>query len=139
MKTLLKGETSRKETIITTSDNVADIDSMIHAGDLSSTCHHASAHPSLSDGERFQLEWDFDFADCPLTQIIRAATEYCLIAKRREFVKVKAPKNGEWNGVLFSAKDLIPTPQSKAAKVLKTLAAFTPEQLAEMGIVLTDK
>ena len=138
MKTLLKGETSRKETIINTSDGVANIEKLIAEGALDSVCHHASAHPTLSDGERFQLEWNFDFADCPLAQIVRAATEYCLIAKRREFVKDKKPSDKNWNGVLFSAKDLIPTPQSKAAKVLKTLAAFTPEQLAEMGIVLTE-
>ena len=125
MKTLKKGETSRKETI-TDPDGVA-------------ICHHASAHPLLSDGERFQLEWSFDFSDCPPRLVQRAAAEYCLIAKRRQFVKVKSPKNGEWNGVTFFAADLIPEPQSKAAKVLKTLAAFTPEQLAEMGIVVTSK
>ena len=125
MQTLLKGETSRKETII-------------DADKLSVTCHHASAHPTLSDGERFQLQWQFQFDKTPQEQILRAAAEYCLIAKRREFVKVKAPKGADWDNGLFNAADLIPTPQSKAAKVLKTLAAFTPEQLAEMGIVLTE-
>ena len=126
MQTLLKGETSRKETII-------------DADNARVTCHNASAHPSLSDGERFQLEWTFDFSETPQSQILRAAAEYCLIAERRVFVKSKAPKDKDWNGAVFAAGDLIPTPQSKAAKVLKTLAAFTPEQLAEMGIVLTDK
>jgi len=122
MKTLLKGETSRKETIPDT-NGVA-------------ICHHASAHPVIDKTERFQLEWRFDFSDCPTELIQRAAAEYCLIAKRRQFVKVKNPKSSEWDGVTFAAGDLIPTPQSKAAKVLKTLAAFTPEQLAEMGITL---
>lgn len=126
MKTLLKGETSRKETII---------DMRV----MTVTCHNASAHPSLSDGERFQLTWGFDFTETPQEQILRAAAEYCLIAKRREFVKTSKPVNKDWNEVIFVAADLIPTPQSKAAKVLKTLSAFTPEQLAEMGIVLTDK
>ena len=143
MKTLKKGETSRKETIINTSDKVADIESMIAAGALDSVCHHASAHPSLADDERFQLEWGFDFADCPLSQIVRAATEYCLIAKRREFVKVKAPKASAWNGVLFSAKDLIPTPKSKGDKLLKDMKAFSGEELAkilkEAGIEVADK
>jgi len=124
MQTLLKGETSRKETI-TDPDGVA-------------ICHHASAHPTLSDGERFQLNWSFDFTNTPAELVQRAAAEYCLIAKRRQFVKDKKPSDKDWNGVTFAAETLIPTPQSKAAKVLKTLAAFTPEQLAEMGIVLTE-
>jgi len=126
MKTLLKGETSRKETIIDKENLVV-------------TCHHASAHPSLDKTERFQVEWSFNFSETPYEQILRAAAEYCLIAERRVFVKSKSPKDKDWDGVSFAAGDLIPTPQSKAAKVLKTLAAFTPEQLEEMGIVLTSK
>jgi len=124
MKTLKKGETSRKETVINLDSNVAE-------------CHHASAHPSLSDGARFQLHWSISFDDCPQELILRAAAEYCIIANRRAFVKDSKPNDKDWNDCTVMAQDLIPTPQSKTAKVLKQLSAFSPEELAEMGIVLT--
>jgi len=127
MKTLLKGETSRKETIVSKgSDTVI--------------CHAASSHPSLDKGSKFQNEWHFDFTNCSEEQRDRAAAEYCLIANRRAFVKVsgKELKSFE-NGTVFAAEDLIPTPTSKASKVLAKLQAFSPEELAEMGIVLTEK
>jgi len=126
VKTLKQGESSRKETIVDVEKNLVE-------------CHHASSHPSLEKGARFQVKWTIDFNDCSPGQILRAATEYCIIANRRNFVKVSKPKNDDWNNTTFKAVDLIPTPQSKTAKVLKQLSAFSPEELAEMGIVLTDK
>lgn len=123
MKVLKKGETSRKETIIVEGSDIVE-------------CHHASAHPSLEKGSRYQVKWSVDFSDCSRAQLLRAAAEYCIIANRRLFVKVSKPKNDDWNNVVFKAGDLIPTPASKSAKLLKTLAGFTPEELANMGIVL---
>lgn len=124
MKILKSGETSRKETIVDAKASLVE-------------CHHASAHPSLEKGARFQVKWTIDFTGASQEQILRAAAEYCIIANRRNMVKVSKPKNDDWNNVVFPAGDLIPTPASKTAKVLKTLAAFSPEELAEMGIVLT--
>lgn len=125
MKILKQGETSRKETITVAGSDIV-------------TCHAASAHPSIDKGARFQLEWGFDFSKCSQELRDRAAAEYCLIAQRRVFVKAAKPTAAEWDKQVFNARDLIPTPTSKADKVLKTLAAFSPEELAEMGIVLTE-
>ncbi len=126
MKTLKKGETSRKETLTPKGSDIV-------------TCHAASAHPSLDKGARFQHNWGFDFSKCSEELRDRAAAEYCLIAKRREFVKVSKPKDADWDNVVFPAQDLIPEPSSKADKMVAKLAAFSKAELADMGIVLTEK
>ncbi len=126
MKVLKKGESSRKETVV-------------NSESLQVECHHASAHPSLGDGARYQLHWSIDFSDCPQSQILRAAAEYCIIANRRNFVKDSKPQDVDWTDCTVEAQDLIPTPTSKADKVLKSLAGFSAEELADMGIVLAAK
>ena len=124
MKTLKKCETGRKETII-------------DAENMTAECHHTSAHTSLDKGARFQCKWTFDFSGVPMAKILQAAAEYCVIAKRREMVKIKKPANDDWNNVIVEALPLIPTKVSKAEKARKLLEGFSAEELEEMGIVLT--
>ncbi len=124
MKTLKKGETGRKETII-------------DAENMTAECHHTSAHPSLPKGARFQCKWTFDFSKVSQGKILQAAAEYCVIAKRREMVKIDKPGNDDWNNIIIDPAALIPAKVSKADKAKKMLEGFSVEELAEMGIVLT--
>ena len=125
MKTLKKGETGRKETLV-------------NADNMTVECHHTSAHPSLPKGARFQVKWTFDFKGLSQAKILQAAAEYCVIAKRREMVKIEKPSNDDWNNIIVDPADLIPTKASKADKARKLLEGFSSEELEEMGIVLTD-
>ena len=125
MKVLLKGESSRKETITSKTGLVE--------------CHHASAHPSLDKGSRFQVKWVIDFSDCPTEQIQRAAAEYCIIAARRDFIKVQKPSDKEWNDITLKAADLIPTPASKLDKAAKAIAGFDDATLEALGLSRIDK
>jgi hypothetical protein len=125
MKILKAKETARKETIVNVESNTVE-------------CHHATVHPSLEKGARFQMLWTLDFSKTPMEQILRAAAEYCIIANRRNLAKVKKPSNDEWNNIMVDATPLIPQHVSKVAKARAALEAFSPEELAEMGIVLTE-
>ena len=125
MKVLKKGETGRKETITFPDSELVE-------------CHHTSAHPSLPKGARFQCKWTFDFSKVSQAKILQAAAEYCVIAKRREMIKIDKPGNDDWNNIIVNPADLIPTKASKADKARKLLEGFSSEELEEMGIVLTD-
>ena len=124
MKILKSKETGRKETIVDVESKMVE-------------CHHATAHGSLEKGCRFQMKWTMDFSNTPAEQVLRAAAEYCIIANRRNLAKVKKPQNDDWNNVVIDATPLIPQRVSKVAKARASLDAFSPEELAEMGIVLT--
>ncbi len=121
MKTLLKGESAEKSTVNSKGSNAVD-------------CLHATVHPSLSDGERFQLNWAIDLSNLTDEQIYEAAAEHFIIKIRRTFAKIKTPKNDDWNNVTFDAKDYITSRTSKTEKLAATLATFTDEQLAALGL-----
>ena len=125
MKILKAKEKSRKETIVDVEAKTVE-------------CHHATVHPSLEKGCRYQMKWTMDFNGTPDDQILRAAAEYCIIANRRNFSKVKKPKNDDWNNITVETLPLIPRQVSKVAKARAALEAFSAEELADMGIVLTD-
>jgi hypothetical protein len=126
MKILKAKERGRKETIV-------DVDAK------TVVCHHATAHESLEKGARYQLEWTIDFSKTPIEQVFRAAAEYCVIANRRNLAKVKKPTDADWNQIVVDATPLIPKHVSKLEKARKSLEAFSPEELADMGIVLTEQ
>ena len=139
MKVLKKGETGRKETIVTLPNDAPELANFYDASGLLVECHHTSAHPSLPKGARFQVKWTFDFSKVSQAKILQAAAEYCVIAKRREMIKIDKPGNDDWNNIIVNPADLIPTKASKADKARKLLEGFSVEELEEMGIVLTDK
>ena len=126
MKILKAKEKSRKETIVYTDVKMVE-------------CHHATVHLSLEKGCRYQMKWTIDFSKTPQEQILRAAAEYCIIANRRNLAKVKKPKNDDWNNIIIDATPLIPQHVSKVAKARAALEAFSAEELADMGIVLTEQ
>jgi len=126
VKILKAKEKSRKETIVDVEAKTVE-------------CHHATVHPSLEKGCRYQMRWVIDFSKTPMEQILRAAAEYCIIANRRNLAKVKKPVNDDWNNITVDAAPLIPQHVSKVAKARVALEQFSPEELADMGIVLTDE
>jgi hypothetical protein len=121
MKTLKKGESAEKSTIAGEDINMVE-------------CVHATVHTSLSDGERFQMTWWVDFSDMTEAQIREAAAEHFIIKIRRTLAKVKKPANDDWNNVTFKAKDFLTQRVSKTEKLAATLATFTDEQLAALGL-----
>lgn len=98
-------------------------------------CIHTTVHPSLGDGERYQLTWRLNFANMTEEQILAAAAEHFVIKIRRSFSKVEKPKNNDWNNVEFDCAKYITQRVSKIDKIAKTLADFSDEQLAAMGLV----
>ena len=102
------------------------------------TCVHKTVHKSLNKGECYQLNWTLDFSDMTQEQILAAAAEHFIIKIRRGFGKVDKPKNDDWNNVTFDVAKYIKTRTSKVDRLVKTLADFSDEQLAEMGLVRAD-
>ena len=120
MLKLLKGETGNKST---------DVD-----GNLA-VCVHKTVHKSLSKDVCYQLNWTLDFSNMTQDQIVEAAAEHFIIKIRRSFGKCDKPENDDWNNVTFDVSKYIKTRTSKIDRMVKTLADFSDEQLAEMGLV----
>ena len=106
----------------------------VDAENLLVTCHTTSVHESLEKDCRFQFTWVFDFNDCPMDLILRAAAEKIVIANRIPFKTDKKPTAAKWDNRTFLAKDLIAVPADKVSKAKKTVAGFTDAQLAELGL-----
>ena len=126
MKILKAKESGHKETII-------DVKSK------SVICHHVTAHPSLEKGCRYQLKTTFDFSDCPMEYLLKAAAENCVISWRRPFKDVAKPKNDEWNNRIVKAADVISMPASKLDKAAKVIAGFDAETLKALGLERVEK
>ena len=119
-KILKSGESSAKSTVATPEGLV--------------TCRHATVHKSLGDGERFDLTWVVDLRDLSAEETAAAAAEYFIIKIRRVFAKIDKPKSAEWDNAEFDAKDFVTVRQSKTEKLAKTLATFSDEELAALGL-----
>ncbi len=102
-------------------------------------CVHTTVHKSLNDGERFQLNWNLDFSKMTQEQIVAAAAEHFIIKIRRSFSKCDKPKNDDWNNVSFDCSKYISTRTTKVEKMVKTLADFSDEQLAELGLIRAEE
>jgi len=121
MRTLLKGETSNKST-------VANPDS------LQVECNHATVHPTLSEGERFQLAWSVDFSNVSQQQILEFAAESVIIKIRRVLAKDSNPQDKDWDNASFDAQEFVTVRASKTEKLAKALATFSDEELAALGL-----
>lgn len=121
MKILQKGDVQDKATIANVETKVVE-------------CVHATVHTSLVPDERFQMTWNVFLGNLTEAQIMEAAAEHFIIKIRRTFAKIKNPSNDEWNNVTFDAKDYITSRTSKTEKLAATLATFTDEQLAALGL-----
>jgi len=95
---------------------------------------HSTVHKSLNDGERFEMNWTLDFSEMTQDQIVEAAAEHFIIKIRRDFSKVDKPKNNDWNNKKFNCSKYISRRVSKIDKMAKTLADFSDEQLAALGL-----
>ena len=120
MKTLLKGETSNKSTVANVDNSCVE-------------CNHATVHPTLSEGERFQLAWSVDFSNVSQQQILEFAAESVIIKIRRVLAKDSAPQDVDWNNAAFDAQDFVTVRASKTEKVAKLLATFSDDELAALG------
>lgn len=125
MKTLKVGESQNKSTVANVELNVVN-------------CVHATVHPSLNDQERLEMLWTISFEDMTEEQILEAAAEHFLIKIRRTFAKVEKPKNNDWHNITFKAIDHIAKRVSKVDKMVKTLADFSDEQLAALGLIRSE-
>ncbi len=67
-------------------------------------------------------------------QIVEAAAEHFLIKIRRNFRNTDKPKAKDWDNVTFDCADFITARTSKVEKMAKTLADFSDEQLAALGL-----
>ncbi len=128
MKKLLKNESASKST------NAVKDEKALNGLNGVVDCVHATVHKSLNDGERFEMHWAIDFADMNEAQILEAAAEHFIIKIRRTFAKIDSPKNNEWNNVTFKAQDFLTVRTSKAEKLAATLATFSDEDLAALGL-----
>ena len=128
MKHLLKNESANKSTI-------AGTDKKSSTG-LSGIvdCVHATVHKSLGDGERFEMTWAINFSGMTDAQILEAASEHFIIKIRRTFAKVDKPESTDWNNVEFNAVDFLTARISKTEKLARTLADFSDEELAALGL-----
>ncbi len=121
MKHLLKDESANKSTIADVENNTVN-------------CVHATVHKSLGKDERFEMAWCISFEDMTQAQILEAAAEHFIIKIRRTFAKVDKPQNNDWNNSTFKAVDFVTVRQSKTEKLAATLAQFSDEELAALGL-----
>ena len=121
MRTLLKGETSNKSTVANVDGNFVE-------------CNHATVHPSLSEGERFQLAWSVDFSNLNQAQIMEFAAEAIIIKIRRVLAKDSKPQDVDWDNATFDAAEFVTVRASKTEKLAKALATFSDEELAALGL-----
>ncbi len=120
MKIIKKGETGSKSTTAHENGIV--------------TCIHQTVHPSIGKDARFQMTWDIDLANLTPEETAIAAAEHFLIKIRRTFNKVSKPVDKDWNNVAFDAKDYVTVRVSKTEKLARTLAQFSDEELAALGL-----
>ncbi len=121
MKHLLKNEVAEKSTTYDQDKNVV-------------TCVHATVHKSIGDGERFQMTWRIKLSELTDAQIAEACAEYFIIKIRRTFAKVDKPQSDNWDNARFNAKDYVSVRVSKTEKLARTLADFSDEELAALGL-----
>jgi len=124
MLIIKKGETANKSTNVNVAGNFVD-------------CVHSTVHKSLNDGERFQMEWSLNFDEMTQEQIMEAAAEHFIIKIRRDFAKSEKPQDVDWNNATFQVVEYISRRISKIDKMAKTLADFSDEQLAALGLSRT--
>ena len=121
MKHLLTKEIAEKSTSYDQDENVV-------------TCVHATVHKSIGDGERFQMTWGIKLGGLTDAQIAEACAEYFIIKIRRTFAKVDKPAASDWDNVTFDAKDYVSVRVSKTEKLARTLADFSDDELAALGL-----
>ena len=121
MNIIKKGETGNKSTTCNKVTGVID-------------CVHQTVHPSIGKDSRYQLTWGINLANLTEEERDVAAAEYFLIKIRRTFSKIKKPTDDDWNNVEFDAKDYLTVRVSKAEKLVRTLAQFSDEELAALGL-----
>ncbi len=121
MNILLKGITSNKSTVANVDANSVE-------------CNHATVHPTLGEGERFQLAWSLDFSNISQQEILEAAAESFIIKIRRVLAKDSKPQDVDWDNATFDVSDFITVRTSKTEKLVKVLADFSDEQLAALGL-----
>ena len=131
MLLIKKGETASKST-----NAQKDEDSSTGLNGLVD-CVHSTVHKSLNKDERFEMKWTLNFDGMTDAQIIEAAAEHFIIKIRRDFAKVDKPENDEWNNVEFLVSKYLTKRTSKIDKMAKTLADFSDEQLAALGLSRT--
>ncbi len=81
------------------------------------------------------MTWSISLVELTDAEIAEAAAEHFLIKIRRTFAKVEKPTDDDWDHKTFDANDFKSTRISKAEKLVKTLADFTDEELAALGLV----
>jgi len=141
MKILKKGIEAVKSTVIamiekpviTENDKGEKITEMVETRMVK--CQHATAHNILGKGERYQLTWNVDLSELTEDERDIAAAEHFLIKIRRPLAKDEKPESANWDEMTFNAKEYTSRRLSKVAKAARTIADFTDEQLAELGLV----
>ena len=121
MNILLVGVTSNKSTVANVEGNFVE-------------CNHATVHPTLGEGERFQLAWSLNFDDLSQAEIMEAAAESFIIKIRRVLAKDSKPQDADWDHAQFNCKEFVSVRTSKTEKLAKTLAAFSDDELAALGL-----
>lgn len=124
MKILKVGETSHKSTTANVDANFVE-------------CVHATVHESLKDAGRFEMNWFLHFENLNQAEIMEAAAEYFVIKIRRTFAKDSKPQDADWDHAQFDCKKYVSVRTSKAEKLAKSLADFSDEELAALGLTRT--
>ena len=125
MKTLLVGEVAEKSTRATPENSCVE-------------CVHATVHSSISKDERFQMAWSLNFENLTEAEIMEAAAEHFIIKIRRGFAKASKPQDADWDNAQFDCKDFVSVRTSKTEKLAKTLADFSDEELAALGLTRSE-
>ena len=121
MLIIKKGETGSKSTSANVDGNFVE-------------CTHCTVHKSLEGGERFQMAWSLDFDGMTQAQIMEAAAEHFVIKIRRGLANDDNPQNADWDDANFKVTEYVSRRISKVDKMAKTLADFSDEQLAALGL-----